>query len=56
MAIKFVQFVKQVIIIKHTDAVLCRKWAFIKANKRLDYRLYLVLTGQRRPFHNIDKT
>jgi len=48
-----VQFVKQVIIIKHTDTVLCRKWAFIKANKRLDYRLYLVLTGQRKTAHFI---
>ena len=25
---------------KTTDTVLCRKWAFIKANKRLDYILF----------------
>jgi len=37
---EFVQLVKQVIIIKATDIVLCRKWAFIKANKRLDYILF----------------
>ena len=40
LVVCLVQLVKQVIIIKNTDNVLCRKWAFIKANKRLDYILF----------------